>query len=118
MLLIGRLKDARGAILRETTIRYQKILADAQYNPLETDADIFLKPSTILTDNRLSPQESRIEQLVFPVTRDMIQDQVIGGRTYPRNLSVEVGLTYSYTPLILQPADMVQEMAQDSRPLP
>jgi hypothetical protein len=118
MLLIGRLKDARGVILREATIRYQKILADAHYNPLESDADIFLKPSTILTDNRLGPQESRIEQLVFPVTRDMIQDQVIGGRTYPRNLSVEVGLTYSYTPLILQPADMVQEMAQDSRPLP
>jgi hypothetical protein len=47
----------------------------------------------------------------------MIQDQVIGGRTYQRNLSVEVVLTYSYTPLILQPADMVQEMAKDSRPV-
>jgi hypothetical protein len=117
VLLIGRLKDARGAILREATIRYQKILADAQGKPLETDADIFLRPSTVLTDNRLGPQESRIEQLVFPITRDMIQDQVIGGRTYQRNLSVEVALTYSYTPLILQPADMVQEMAKDSRPL-
>ncbi|MBI2113721.1 MAG: hypothetical protein HYT85_01350, partial [candidate division NC10 bacterium] len=76
-----------------------------------------LKPSTILLDNRLGPQESRIEELVFPVTRDMLQDQVIGGRTYQRNLSVEVALIYSYTPLILQPADMVQDMAKDSRPL-
>jgi hypothetical protein len=117
VLLTGRLKDARGAILREATIRYQKVLADGQGKPLATDADIFLKPSTILTDNRLGPQESRIEQLVFPITRDMIQDQVIGGRTYQRNLSVEVSLTYSYTPLVLQPADMVQEMAKDSRPL-
>ncbi|MEK7220765.1 MAG: multiheme c-type cytochrome [candidate division NC10 bacterium] len=117
ILLTGRLKDARGAVLREATIRYQKVLADAQHRPLETDADIFLKPSTILLDNRLGPQESRIEELVFPVTRDMLQDQVIGGRTYQRNLSVEVALTYSYTPLILQPADMVQEMAKDSRPL-
>lgn len=117
VLLIGRLKDARGAVLREATVRYQKVLADAQHKPLETDADIFLKPSTILLDNRLGPQESRIEELVFPVTRDMLQDQVIGGRTYQRNLSVEVALTYSYTPLILQPADMVQEMAKDSRPV-
>ncbi len=117
VLLTGRLKDARGSILREATIRYQKVLGDAQHNALETDADIFLKASTILTDNRLGPQESRIEDLVLPVTREMIQDQVIGGRTYPRNLSVEVGLTYSYTPLILQPADMVQEMAKDSRPV-
>ncbi|OGB94906.1 MAG: hypothetical protein A3H39_16625 [candidate division NC10 bacterium RIFCSPLOWO2_02_FULL_66_22] len=117
VLLTGRLKDARGAVLREATIRYQKVLADAQHKPLETDADIFLKPSTVLLDNRLGPQESRIEELVFPVTREMIQDQVIGGRTYQRNLSVEVALTYSYTPLILQPADMVQDMAKDSRPL-
>jgi Cytochrome c554 and c-prime len=118
VLLIGRLKDARGAILREATIRYQKVLADAQHNPLEADADIFLKASTVLVDNRLGPQESRIERLIFPVTREMTQDQVIGGRTYQRNLSVEVALTYSYTPLILQPADMVQDMAKDSRPLP
>jgi hypothetical protein len=118
ILLSGRLKDARGSILREVTIRYQKILVDAQRNPLETDADIFLKPSTILVDNRLRPQESRIEQLVFPVTQELTRDQVIGGHTYPRNLSVEVALTYSYTPLILQPADMVQEMAKDTRPLP
>ena len=117
VLLTGRLKDARGAVLREVTVRYQKVLADAQHKPLETDADIFLKPSTVLLDNRLGPQESRIEELVFPVTREMIQDQVIGGRTYQRNLSVEVALTYSYTPLILQPADMVQDMAKDSRPL-
>lgn len=117
VLLIGRLKDARGAILKEAAIRYQKILADAHSNPLETDADIFLKPSTILADNRLGPQESRVEQLVLPVSREMLQDQVIGGRTYPRNLSVEVALTYSYTPLILQPADMVQEMAKDARPV-
>jgi hypothetical protein len=117
VLLTGRLKDARGAVLREATIRYQKVLADAQHRPLETDADIFLKPSTILLDNRLGPQESRIEELAFPVTRDMIQDQVIGGRTYQRILSVEVALTYSYTPLILQPADMVQDMAKDSRPV-
>jgi hypothetical protein len=118
VLLTGRLKDARGAVLREATIRYQKVVADAKNNPLEADADIFLKASTILADNRLGPQEARIEQLVFPVTKEMIQDQVIGGRTYQRNLSVEVTLTYSYTPLILQPADMVQEMAKDSRPLP
>jgi hypothetical protein len=118
VLLTGRLKDARGTVLREATIRYQKIVADAQRKPLEADADIFLKTSTILADNRLGPQEARIEQLVFPVTKEMIQDQVIGGRTYQRNLSVEVTLTYSYTPLILQPADMVQEMAKDSRPLP
>jgi len=118
VLLTGRLKDARGGILREATIRYQKVLADAQHNPLETDADIFLKPSTILVDNRLGPQESRIEQLIFPVTKEMTTDQVIGGRTYQRNLSVEVALTYSYRPLILQPADMVQEMAKDTRPLP
>ncbi len=117
VLLTGRLKDARGAVLREATIRYQKVLADSQQRPLESDADIFMKPSTILLDNRLGPQESRIEELVFPVTRDMIQDQVIGGRTYQRNLSVEVALTYSYTPLILQPADMVQDMAKDTRPL-
>jgi hypothetical protein len=118
ILLSGRLKDARGSILREVTIRYQKILVDAQRNPLETDADIFLKPSTILLDNRLRPQEARVEQLVFPVTQELTRDQVIGGHTYPRNLSVEVALTYSYTPLILQPADMVQEMAKDTRPLP
>ncbi len=117
VLLTGRLKDARGAILREATIRYQKVLGDAQHNALETDVDVFLKASTILADNRLGPQESRIEELVFPVTREMIQDQVIGGRTYQRNLSVEIALTYSYTPLILQRADMVQEMAKDSRPV-
>lgn len=117
VLLVGRLKDARGAILREVTLTYQKLLADAQRNPLDTDADIFLKANAVLMDNRLGPQESRIEQLVFPVTRDITEDQVIGGRTYPRNLSVEVGLTYSYTPLILKPADMVQEMAIDTRPL-
>jgi hypothetical protein len=117
VLLVGRLKDARGSILREATLTYEKLLADAQHNPLETDVDIFLKASAVLMDNRLGPQESRIEQLVFPVTRDITEDQVIGGRTYPRNLSVEVGLTYSYTPLILKPADMVQEMASDTRPL-
>lgn len=116
VLLTGRLKDARGAVLREATIRYQKVLADARHNPLETDADIFLKPSKILVDNRLGPQESRVEQFVFPITPQMIQEQVMG-RTYQRNLSVEVTLTYSYTPLILQPADMVQDMAKDSRPL-
>lgn len=117
VLLIARLKDGRGAILKEAAIRYQKILGDAHSNPLETDADIFLKASTILADNRLGPQESRVEQLVLPVSREMLRDQVIGGRTYPRNLSVEVALTYSYTPLILQPADMVQEMAKDARPV-
>lgn len=117
LLLTGQLKDARGAVLREETIRYQKVLGDAQRTPLETDADVFLRASTLLSDNRLAPQESRIEQFVFPVTPNMTQDQVMG-RTYQRNLNVEVTLTYSYTPLILQRADMVQEMAKDARPLP
>lgn len=118
LLLTARLRGPRKEILRKSTIRYQKILVDDQLNPVENDVDVFVKPVKVLTDTRLRPQEARVERFVFPVTPELLSEERILHRTYPRTYEVEVELTYRYTPVVLQPADMTVEMARDSRALP
>lgn len=118
VVLTARLKGPRGGVVRESAVRYQKVLVDGEGKPVDSDAEILVKPVTVFQDNRLAPLEARTARFVFPVGKDVVFEETILKRTYRRNLSVEVTLTYSYTPLILQTADMVVEMAQATRPVP
>lgn len=118
LALAARLKGPRGDVIRESTVRYRKALVDAEGKPVDTDAEILVKPVTVFQDNRLAPLEARTERFVFPVGKDIVFDETILQRTYRRNFSVEVTLTYSYAPMILKPADIVVEMAKANRSVP
>lgn len=118
VVLTARLKGPRGDVVRESAVRYQKVLVDGEGKPVDSDAEVLVKRVTVFQDNRLAPLESRTERFVFPVSKDIVFEETIHRRTSRRNFSVEVTLTYRYTPLILQPADMLVEMGRATRPVP
>ncbi len=71
---------------------YQKVLADAQGKTVTNVVDLMLgKATTVISDNRIGPLETRRESFTFFV------DQ-------PREQTVSAAAYYNYAPEILQPA--------------
>ena len=92
IILKVKIEDASGARRQSQKKVYQKILADGQGQPVTQVVDLMLgKATTVVSDNRIAPLETRRESFTFFVDK-------------PENQTVSATAYYSYTPEILQPA--------------
>ena len=64
--------------------------------------DMFLKATSVKSDNRIKPKETRREEFIFPLTKGM-----------GKALTVESDLRYEFNVPYLEPNVMRMEMARD-----
>ena len=57
--------DKKGRMLEIKKIVYKKVILDKKGNELSEDGDVFLYGEKIVSDNRLRPDESRLETFIF-----------------------------------------------------
>ncbi len=92
IILEVKVEDANGSHRQIQQRVYQKIVADAQGKAVTRLVDLMLgKATTVVSDNRIGPLETRRESFTFFVGKP--EDQTVSATAY-----------YSYTPEILQPA--------------
>lgn len=94
--LVVRVTSGGTSLERERV--YEKVVADKDGHRLIHDAEIMLLGARILSDNRIGPQERRLELFEFalPTTKDV---------------QVAASLTYQYSPILLQEKPMNIELA-------
>ena len=91
IILEVKVEDANGDRQSQQKV-YQKVLADAQGKAMTRVVDLMLgKGTTVVSDNRIAPLETRRESFTFFVSQ-------------PEGQTVSAAVYYSYTPEILQPA--------------
>jgi hypothetical protein len=92
IILEVKVEDANGGHRQTQQRVYQKVLADAQGKAVTKVVDLMLgKATTVVSDNRIAPLETRHESFTFFVEKP--EEQTVSATAY-----------YSYTPEILQPA--------------
>jgi len=92
IILEVKVEDADGGHRQIQQKVYQKMMADGQGRPVTRLVDLMLgKATTVVSDNRIAPLETRQESFTFFVGKP--EDQTVSATAY-----------YSYTPEILQPA--------------
>ena len=92
IILEVKVEDANSGHGQSQQKVYQKIMADAQGRAVTHLVDLMQgKATTVMSDNRISPLETRRESFTFFVGKP--EDQTVSATAY-----------YSYTPEILQPA--------------
>jgi hypothetical protein len=80
---------------------YRKVLVDKYGAIIESASQMFLEATGIHSDNRINPQETRVEQFVF-----MLPDKV-------KQYKVETVLNYEYTRPLLTEETVSVEMAKN-----
>ena len=68
---------------------YRKVVADANYQVLDQDYEMFMRGAKVLNDNRIRPRETRRERFTFFVPSS--------GR-----IELRATASYVYTPMILK----------------
>jgi hypothetical protein len=92
IILEVKIEDANGGHRQIQQRVYQKIVADEQGRVVTKVVDLMLgKATTVVSDNRIAPLETRRESFTFFASKP--QEQTVSAAAY-----------YSYTPEILQPA--------------
>ncbi len=96
-------KMSKGRIVQQEK-QYRKVLAGADGKDLRMDYEAFLHARSVLSDNRLAPRETRVEQFKFESLPEKPDE-------------VTATAYYQYAPLILDPHPMTITLAADSRAL-
>ncbi len=85
---------------------YRRRLEDLQTGrKFPDDSDLMLKPCRVVDDNRLMPQESRLEEFKFLVSPN-------------RALTVRAYAKYLYYPLLIQRTEMTIQLSGDEKRVP
>jgi hypothetical protein len=85
---------------------YRRRLEDLQTRQtFPDDSDLMLKPCRVVDDNRLMPQESRLEEFKFLVS----PNQALTVRAYAK---------YRYYPLLIQRTEMTIQLSGDEKRVP
>jgi nitrate reductase cytochrome c-type subunit len=106
VILRVKLLDPRGQELESEEVVYRRVLVDGEGReiPEENIKDMFLKATSVKSDNRIRPKETRREEFTFPLPKG------IGG-----TLLVESYLYYEFRVPFLEPNMMKVEMAEDEQ---
>jgi hypothetical protein len=106
VILTVKLLDPRGQELESKEVVYRRVLVDGEGReiPEENIKDMFLKATSVKSDNRIRPKETRREEFTFPLPKG------IGG-----TLLVESYLYYEFSVPYLEPNVMKVEMAEDEQ---
>jgi hypothetical protein len=67
IVLLARLFDERGFKIGERELFFERVLGDETGTPLASPEDMFLRATSVLSDNRLAPKEKRKLSLAFPL---------------------------------------------------
>jgi len=104
VILTVKLLDSKGEAYAKKEIVYRRVLVDGEGKeiPEENIKDMFLKATSVKSDNRIEPKETRREEFTFPITKE------IG-----KSVSVESTLNYEFRVPYLEPNIMKVEMARD-----
>jgi hypothetical protein len=101
VILIVNLKDKEGKLLAEKKKIYQKVLVDEKGKVLDDITDMLLKSVAVLSDNRISPKETRKEEFQFDIPKKV------------RSIIVESILRYEFETPVVMTRSMIVEMARD-----
>jgi hypothetical protein len=106
VILTVKLLDPRGQELDSKQVVYRRVLVDGEGReiPEENIKDMFLKATSVKSDNRIRPKETRREEFTFSLPKGI-------GRT----ISVESYLNYEFSVPYLEPNIMKVEMAEDEQ---
>ncbi|MGB7292273.1 MAG: multiheme c-type cytochrome [Thermodesulfobacteriota bacterium] len=106
VILTVKLLDPRGQELKSKEVVYRRVLVDGEgiEIPEENIKEMFLKATSVKSDNRIRPKETRREEFAFPLPKG------IGG-----SLLVESTLEYEFRVPYLEPNIMKVEMAEDEQ---
>jgi Cytochrome c554 and c-prime len=106
VILTVKLLDPTGQELESKRVVYRRVLVDGEGReiPEENIKDMFLKATSVKSDNRIRPKETRREEFTFPLPKG------IGG-----TLLVESYLYYEFSVPYLEPNIMKVEMAEDEQ---
>ena len=104
VILTVKLLDRRGQALENKEVIYRRVLIDGEGReiPEENIKDMFLKATSVKSDNRIRPKETRREEFTFPLPKG------IGG-----TLLVESTLDYEFRVPYLEPNIMKVEMVRN-----
>lgn len=104
VVLEVRVLNAKGKVLDSQKVEYRRVLQDAAGNAIAPDKieDMFSKAVAVMSDNRISPKETRREEFSFTVS-DGADDRVV----------VESSLYYLFQVPFLMPNEMKMPMARD-----
>ena len=106
VMLTVKLLDPGGQELESREVVYRRVLLDGEGTeiPEENIKDMFLKATSVKSDNRIRPKETRREEFTFPLPKG------IRG-----SLLVESTLDYEFSVPYLEPNIMKVEMARDEQ---
>src|SRR5574341_1244176 len=104
VILTVKLLDSKGGVVGEKEVEYRRVLVDEEGKeiPEENIKDMFLKATSLKSDNRIKPKETRREVFIFPLTKGM-----------EKVLTVDSTLRYEFSVPYLEPNIMRVEMARD-----
>jgi cytochrome c554/c'-like protein len=104
VILTVRLLAPNGAVLEKKEVVYRRVLADSEGKEISVKdiKDMFLKATSVKSDNRIKPKETRREEFIFPLTKGM-----------GKALTAESDLRYEFNVPYLEPNVMRMEMARD-----
>ena len=77
--------QAEGSPVSRQERLFQRVVVDADQQPILKDSRIFLEAAAIQSDNRLVPGEKRLEDFQFQIPED-------------KNIEIQATLTYLYSP--------------------
>ncbi len=104
VILTVKLLDTKGGVVGEKEVVYRRVLVDEEGReiPEENIKDMFLKATSLKSDNRIKPKETRREEFIFPLTKGI-----------EKVLTVDSTLRYEFSVPYLEPNIMRMEMARD-----
>jgi hypothetical protein len=105
VILTVRLLDPDGNVLGDKEVVYRRVLIDGEGKeiPEENIKDMFLKATSVKSDNRIKPKETRREEFSFSIPKG------IGG-----TLLVKSTVDYEFSVPYLEGNIMNMEMARDT----
>ncbi|HEU5395389.1 MAG TPA: hypothetical protein VFV36_11400, partial [Candidatus Methylomirabilis sp.] len=89
-------------VVGEQRKAFRKVVVDEQGNALRTDAQVLLRGSAILSDNRIPPKGAQEVSFLFPYPG-------------PPDFAVEAKLYYRYPVAVVKPEEITLEIAGATR---
>ncbi len=95
----------KGETMTRRQVYRKRVVYQKNGEELTDDSDLMLKPSRIIDDNRIAPNEIRTEEFKFMVSAD--QDVI-----------VSASLSYLYNPVLIHKTEMEIHIGRDEKVIP
>jgi len=106
LILICEVRTSpKGELMTRKQVYKKRVVYQANGEEITDDADLMLKPSRIIDDNRLAPNETRTEEFKFMVSSD-------------QNVIVSASVSYLYNPVLIHKTEMKIHISRDEKMIP